>query len=115
MYRADRIQGARVLDRTFAPRYAIELSPLAMSGPVAARVTSSSALSRSITSRRTAPFSPPGRPQRVSGGGPVYVVECLACRKRFRRQAYNTTLNAHKNRDGWDCPGRVGSVVETKW
>lgn len=29
MYRIDRIQGSHVLDRTFAPRYAIELSPLA--------------------------------------------------------------------------------------
>ncbi|MDT8397139.1 MAG: nucleotidyl transferase AbiEii/AbiGii toxin family protein [Pseudomonadales bacterium] len=28
MYRVDRIQGARVLDRVFVPRYAIELSPL---------------------------------------------------------------------------------------
>lgn len=30
MYRVDRIQDAYVLDRTFAPRYAIELGPLAI-------------------------------------------------------------------------------------
>lgn len=85
MYRVERIQGARVLDRTFAPRYAIELSPLAMAAPVAARATARSALPRSITSRRAAPSGLSTRPQRSSSGGPVYVVECLACRKRFRR------------------------------
>lgn len=115
MYRVDRIQGARVSDRTFAPRYAIELSPLAMTIPMSPRVTTSSPLPRSTPSRRPVPFGLSARPQRTSGGGPVYVVECLACRKRFRRQSYDTTLNAHKTRDGWDCPGRVGQIVETKW
>lgn len=115
MYRVDRIHAARVLDRTFAPRYAIELSPLALAAPMAARATSTSAPSRFVPSRRSAPSSLSARWQRTSGGGPVYVVECLACHKRFRRQSYDTTLNAHKTRDGWDCPGRVGWVVETKW
>jgi len=33
MYRVDRIQEAHVLDRTLAPRYAIELGPLAIQHP----------------------------------------------------------------------------------
>lgn len=115
LYRVNRITAVRVLDRTFAPRYAIELSPLALTVPIVTRVTTNSAFLRSIPSRRPASSGLSARPQRTSRGGPVYIVECVACRKRFRRQSYDTTLNTHKTRDSWNCSGRAGRVVETKW
>lgn len=115
MYRVDRIQSARVLDRTFTPRYAIELGPLSAAPTVTTRATTGSTPQRASGSRRTSTFGRPTRSQHVLSGGPTYVVECMYCHKRFRRQSYDTSLNAHKMPSGWDCPGRVGSVIDTKW
>lgn len=43
--------------------------------------------------------------------GPVYVVECPVCHRKFKRKTRTTTLNAHKNDSGRACPGRQGRMV----
>jgi hypothetical protein len=113
MYRVDRIQSARVLDRTFSPRYAIELGPLARVLPIATRPATTMTSRVATGSSRRSSFARPSRTR--AAGVPTYVVECMYCRKKFRRRSYDTALNAHKMPSGWDCPGRAGAVVDTKW
>lgn len=103
-YRVDRIRGARVTQRTFTPRYAVELMP---SGPLtiapaAPRVTYSQP---TIRTSRTARAS----------GGLTYLFRCSVCNKRFERKSYDGTLRPHKNRDGGDCYGRYGVYEGTKY
>lgn len=87
----------------FTPRYRVELSA---QGPL-----SIPAVSRSPGVTRSPRLSAPRRTSAYHG--PIYVFECPYCQKRFRRQKYNGKLNPHKNKDGWDCPSRVGYYVDT--
>ncbi|WP_157532822.1 nucleotidyl transferase AbiEii/AbiGii toxin family protein [Hyphomonas polymorpha] len=110
-YRLDRMQGARVTNRSFVPRYAIELGP---EGPV--QVSASSARPQSYTPR--APQIRPTRaPTRRSTGfgQPVHIYQCPVCNKKFRRRTHDSQLNPHKNDWGGQCSGRRGFFVETKY
>lgn len=89
-YRVDRIESVQITNRMFAPRFAIEFS---LGGPLIAP-----------SAARTAP----SRPARSTGRfltGPIYIVECPFCRKKFRRSTRNLRLNQHKTQDGFPCPG----------
>lgn len=102
-YRVDRMQGAQITNRTFAPRYAVELSP---QGPVLV----SQAVARSS---RSPTFHTASR--RASGfGKPIHIFQCPVCNKKFRREKHNAHLNPHKNEWGGQCPGRTGYLVERK-
>ncbi len=97
-YRVDRIQQVRVSREAFVPRWRVELTtegPL----PLPAGVGRSS-----------------GAPARRSGAdvseGPAYVVECLACGRRFPRRRPGTSMRPHKDRAGLACSGRQGRLVE---
>jgi predicted nucleotidyltransferase component of viral defense system len=103
-YRVDRIRGASTTQRTFTPRYAVELTP---TGPIsvppvtyAPRVSSPRAATRSRT---------------AGHAGPTYVYECSWCNKRFERSKRDPALRAHKDKNGWPCSGRHGVWVDTKW
>lgn len=103
-YRVDEIQGAKATGTSFVPRYAVELSA---SGPMSIPAT---------TSRSSASFSTTASPsRRRAHSGPTYVIQCTVCGKRFNRQNYDTSLNPHKNKSGYDCFGRTGFMVETKY
>src|SRR5581483_8755503 len=99
-YRVDQIQGLEVTKQVFIPKFAVEFSG---SGLLFARPTASAPV-------RPRPSVRPSR----SGHGPTYVIECLTCSKHFYHQQRNTTLRRHKDRDGWPCPGRRGSVVDVR-
>ena len=113
-YRVDHIRAATVTRRAFRPRYAVEL---ATSGP----------LNTPPIERLSAPFSafPSARrptvrePARVAaakpqrGFGLSYTFECTTCGKTFKRDKYDATLNPHKNKQRWPCPGRVGFLKAT--
>ncbi len=115
-YRVDRMQGARVTNHTFVPRYAVELSP---QGPVVVAQTAS----RPQTYTPRMPLVGPrntssGRRSlpRMSGfGKPVHVYQCPICNKKFRRNRFDSHLNPHKNEWGGQCSGRTGFYVETKY
>ncbi len=104
-YRVDRIQGARATDQAFVPKYAIELTPM---GPLpvlpTTRGTGVARPSVPRTSRRSTRHS-----------GPVYVYECGICGKRFKRTKQDSRLRPHKTRDGWQCSGRTGWLVDTRY
>ena len=97
-YRLDRIQGARVTDQSFTPRFAVELSP---SGPVSVPPT--------------APRPPSVRTHRRRSDGPTHVYECAYCGKRFYRKTRTRRLNKHKDKTGYPCPGRSAHYIDTRY
>lgn len=113
-YRLDRIRSATVTRQAFRPRYAVELTA---SGPLTAPsierrpgTVSTFSLPRSPAARRPA-GARAAKPLR--GVGLVYTFACTACGKTFKRDKYEATLNPHKNKQGWPCPGRVGVLKST--
>jgi hypothetical protein len=100
-YRADRIEGASATSVSFVPRYAIELTT---SGP----------LSIPSTTSAPRPTTPRSRSS-VRHTGPTYVIQCMTCGKRFNRTSYDTRLNRHKDKSGFDCFGRTGFLADTKY
>ena len=91
-YRLDRIQNATVTEQSFSPRYAIELTP--------GGAGSIPPLTRSVgygLGTRT---------------GPTYTYECYYCERRFPHSRPNSRLSPHKAAEGWDCPGRIGYLVD---
>lgn len=100
-YRVDRIQGATATNTSFSPRYTIELTS---SGPLHAPGT------ERTPSRRASSIGVISKGSKV---GPTYVMECSYCGKKFKRKARGTTLKAHKDKNGYPCPGRHGYLVDT--
>lgn len=111
-YRVDRIQSAEVTKISFTPRYAIELSA---AGPISAPPTTmrvggiSSARPQRIKSTVRKPKSS------ASNYGPKYVFKCIVCGKQFTHKSNDSSLNQHKNKHGYPCPGRTGMYVTTKF
>jgi predicted nucleotidyltransferase component of viral defense system len=100
-YRVNRIQGASATNTSFSPRYSIELTA---SGPLHAPET------ERVSTRSVSSFG--GARRRISSG-PIYVVECSYCGKKFRRKTRDTTMRPHKDKDGYRCSGRRGYLVDT--
>lgn len=105
-YRVDQIEDAVVTQISFTPKYAIELTP---SGPISAP-TSRRISTPSIRPKSTRVFSG----HRRSIVGTRYVIECPYCGKRFNHTSNNTTLNRHKDKQGYPCPGRRGYLFEIR-
>lgn len=101
-FRVDWIQSIKVTTRPFKPKYQIEFSP---TGPIRTLPTSS---------RKSRSFSS-GLKRHKTHFGPIYIFECFYCGKKFERKKYNSGLNPHKDRNGWNCPGRTGHFVETRY
>ncbi len=118
-YRIDRIQGAQVTNQTFKPRFAIELTP---TGPLAITPTVHLGISRSIRGSRKLTRAPRHRSRHVRrmgksnrSSGPTFVYECSYCGKRFSRKKRTHSLNPHKNKNGYPCPGRYAYWVDTRY
>ena len=112
-YRVDRILGARVTQRTFVPRYLVELSA---AGPVhAPEVSRATPVGTSSPFRSTVsrPRST-NRPARTFGQA-KYVFQCPYCDKKFERSQNDSALRPHKDKDGYPCPSRTGYYVTTKY
>ena len=104
-YRIDHIQGASVTNRSFAPRYEVELTPtgLLVAPESAPRISTTGVWGYATGGRRKATTS-----------GPVHVYRCPLCDKRFKHKTRDGTLRAHKNPQGWNCSGRRGIYEGTK-
>ena len=115
-YRVDRIGGARVTNRSFTPRFEIELGPQGplRIAPTAAR--SVSGFSSPVRSPFPRPRRTPARPKAArSYGAPVYIYQCPMCQKQFRRNRQDPKLNAHKNDWGMACSGRQGFLLDIRY
>lgn len=102
-YLMNSILGVTPTQRTFAPRYPIELTPTGFQSiPQTSR---SAGIQTTRTSRR----------RRTSSSGPTYVFRCTVCGKLFERKTHDSTLRPHKNRAGYQCYGAYGTYVRTKY
>lgn len=110
-YRVDRIKGAVITEVSFIPRYAVELTS---SGPVSAPPAIRSAAYKRPVSSVARPSN--RRPVKgTSDFGPKHVFECTLCGKRFTHKSYDSSLNQHKDKHGYPCPGRVGIYITAKY
>jgi hypothetical protein len=98
----DRILSVSVTQRTFTPRYPIEL-------------TSAGPLSVPQNIGASALHIARPRIRRGARSGPTYIFRCPVCRKEFSRSTYDSTLRKHKNKQGWDCYGTYGVYVRAKY
>ena len=111
-YRIDRMQRASVTAQSFSPRYLVELTsegPLPVT-PAAIRPYAGRSASPSVRI--------PSKPRHAAvsrADGPVYVYRCTVCSKTFKRESMDGSLNPHKHPRGYDCPGRTGVYVRTKY
>lgn len=111
-YRVDRIEGAEATQEPFVPRYAIEFSASGqLTAPVAAR---RSTVDNPFRTTAKAVRRTPSR-SRAPSYGPKYVFQCSLCGKKFTRKSYDASLNPHKDKQGYPCPGRIGLYVTTKY
>lgn len=111
-YRVDRIQGAKVTQIPFTPRYAVELSvAVPLSAPPTTMRTGG------IRSERPQRIKSTVRRPRSStlSYGPKYVFQCSYCGKRFTHKTNDSKLGKHKDKQGYPCLGRTGFYVTTKY
>jgi hypothetical protein len=47
--------------------------------------------------------------------GPTYVFRCSVCGKTFRKKNYDSSLNTHKGKSGYQCYGSYGIYITTKY
>ncbi len=117
-YRVDRIEGAHTTDKSFVPRYAVELTP---QGPIRVPQTLRSSSSAKIgavsgTSSLLRPVQQrSGRSSLLQSQRPTYIYQCGLCGKKFRREIQSPSLNPHKAPGGYPCSGRTGYLVEIKY
>lgn len=101
-YTADKANSLSITERTFEPRYEIELKK----GGSYFGKGSFSRGSESFASRTSK------RPSRPTGLAMQYTVQCPYCQKQFKRKRFNDTqLNEHKDRFGNKCYGKRGYLV----
>jgi len=111
-YRVDRIQGATAIKTPFTPRYVVELTA---TGPISAPPTKRTSSVYGLTNTGKTKISRSRTRSRSMYFGPKYVIECTYCGKKFNRKSYTSSLNAHKDKSGYPCPGRVGYMVDVKY
>ena len=99
-YRLDKIESARVSQIPFVPKYTIEL-------------TQSGLISAPLSVGRPSTISS-GRPQRSPAYGPVYVVECTVCGRRFEHKNRDLKLHKHNDKQGHPCYSRRSFLAEIK-
>jgi len=102
-YKLAEMTDVRVSRSVFVPRYAVEMSA------VAPAIVLPAPRQSVALPRRQAASSRPSR------SGPTYVFECPVCRRRFSHGTQDSTLQAHKDRRGWNCSGRRGYLVDTRY
>jgi predicted nucleotidyltransferase component of viral defense system len=116
-YRIDRIQGAVATNRTFRPRYAIELT--SGTPTLAPRLARHSDAEWSRPRPALRPARPRGRsrtrPSRPASTGTHHTFRCTVCGKHFRKSTFDATLNSHKGKNGLPCYGTVGTFVKTTY
>lgn len=112
-----KIQELNVTDVKFKPRFDVELSKAGeppkksyFGKPFGER---RSPTRKSIIKKRTPRRAIKSIFPRTSG--PTHIYQCPMCQKKFRKKAFNSHLNRHKDKYGNRCSGKMGAWVETKY
>lgn len=115
-FRTDRIISANATNITFTPKYIVEFLPVGSSN-TEMPISSSRGQRLGVPKRRSSHSSLKLRNLCSSGVGSriKYTYKCPLCMKNFTRNTMNSRLNPHKNKSGWNCPGRIGMYVKTRY
>ncbi len=105
-YRIERIQSIKVINKPFKPKYQIEFASTGI-------ITASQTTNKPKSIRRPNRGSPV-RLKYSSSYKPKYIYECPYCNKKFTKTKHNPKLNNHKDKNGYNCPGRIGYFIETR-
>jgi hypothetical protein len=105
---ADKVEKIENTEKTFQPRFLIELSK-AGEKP-----------NKPFLFDPNRPVSAPKRKsifgvRRRKLYGPKYTYQCSYCGKKFTRSVNSSSLNAHKDKNGYPCPGRRGYYVSAQY
>ena len=106
-YRVDQIYGATMTNRTFEPKYQIELTPsLSVTAPNLSRPKKLSDEDSSLSNNYL----------KLKRGGSkiVYTYRCSVCGKKFKHSRQSSALRAHKNKSGRNCYGKTGIYEGSK-
>ncbi len=106
-FRVDWIQGIKVSTKPFVPKYQIEFTSI---GPINAPILTRSRLTGSSTTSIYQPSRTKTKKYKSSHDYP-YTIECSFCGKKFKRKYFDTKLNSHKDKNGFNCPGKIGFIV----
>jgi predicted nucleotidyltransferase component of viral defense system len=109
-YRVDRIQGIAVTNQPFIPKYRIEFSAV---GPMNAPSLTKS-FSNNVTRHS---YSLRSRTNSHPHYGPIYIIQCPYCFKKFERKSQDYTLHKHKDAFGLSTchgSGSSGYLVEMR-
>ena len=107
-YRVDQIHGATMTNRTFNPKYQIELtSTLSVTAPDLSGPKKNT-LGISGTIRKI-------NKSKNIGSKLIYTYRCPVCGKKFEHSKSNATLREHKNKTGRRCYGKSGIFEGTKY
>lgn len=101
-YKLDEMSRVSAMSQTFSPRYQVEISafgPIQVAAP-RPQVRTARPVRRGFGSRSQ---------------GPRYIFECSYCGKRFEHRTNDPTLRQHKDKSGFNCPGRRGYWVDTRY
>lgn len=109
---AENLQSIENTDQHFEPQYPIELSK-AGETPENPYLFDPNKPVKAPRARTT--FASPARRARSFSSGIKYVYACSYCSKRFYKSAQDSTLRAHKDKNGYPCGGRHGYYVDTKY
>ncbi len=93
-YLVEQIQGAQMTNRSFTPRYQIELTPISL--------PQAPALERKIQTKSM-----------HWGTKPVHIYRCPMCNRKFEHSTKSAKLHAHKNPSGFSCHGKTGYYETT--
>lgn len=98
-----KVLAPQILEETFEPQFEVEL---AKAGEESGRSYFGGQRTRSVSRARTE-----RRRRATYTNGPVRIVECSHCGKRFKRKTASTVLKPHKDKSGYACFGRSGHFV----
>jgi len=105
-YRFDKITSLEVVEKTFVPRFAIEINS---SGNLQIHQLSTknknSKTNSGLSNKKTAHVNT----------GPTYSYKCPVCGKIFSKKKMSPRIGEHKNRAGYACGGRTGIFLKTKY
>ena len=108
-FRIDRLQSAEVTRTPFRPRSRVELGRGLAAIPSTAADRYQSVYSRKSRTGRNGPTGI------LAKGGPTCIVECNSCGRRFSHSTRGAALKKHKDKRGYDCPGRFGHIVDVRY
>ncbi|MFA5829457.1 MAG: nucleotidyl transferase AbiEii/AbiGii toxin family protein [Candidatus Gracilibacteria bacterium] len=120
-FRTDRIINAIATTTTFTPKYRIEFLPSAPLNPGGVVLSYDRDILGVSKRKKSSNYSfakllKPSRSRSSSFGSTIkYIYQCPFCRKTFHRSSMDSKLNPHKNKQGWQCSGKTGVYIKTKY